>query len=87
MPTIAIFYGIIVQMHWRDHAPPHYHVWYQGSEALIAIESGKILAGEVPKTAKRMLREWTEQHREELMANWERGERREPFQLIPGADT
>jgi hypothetical protein len=42
MPTISIFFGIIVQMHWRDHNPPHIHAWYHGQEALIAIENGKI---------------------------------------------
>jgi len=25
MPTISIFFGIIVQMNWRDHNPPHVH--------------------------------------------------------------
>jgi hypothetical protein len=86
MPTISIFFGIIIQMHWRDHAPPHYHALYQGFEALIAIESGDIIAGDLPTKAKRILREWTEEHRDALMANWSRGENHEPFELIPGAD-
>jgi hypothetical protein len=42
MPTIAIFYGIVIQMYWRDHGPPHLHAFYQGFEALIAIESGRL---------------------------------------------
>jgi hypothetical protein len=25
MPTISTFYGILIQMFWRDHAPPHFH--------------------------------------------------------------
>jgi hypothetical protein len=33
MPTIAIFYGIVIQMYWRDHGPPHVHAYYQGYEA------------------------------------------------------
>jgi hypothetical protein len=33
MPMIAIFYGITIQMYWRDHAPPHIHAMYQGFEA------------------------------------------------------
>jgi len=24
MPTISIFYGIVIQMFWQDHAPPHF---------------------------------------------------------------
>lgn len=26
MPTISTFYGILIQMFWNDHAPPHFHV-------------------------------------------------------------
>jgi hypothetical protein len=40
MPTIAIVFGLTIQMYWRDHPPPHIHVFYGGSEALIAIETG-----------------------------------------------
>ncbi len=25
MPTISTFYGILIQMFWKDHAPPHFH--------------------------------------------------------------
>jgi len=51
MPTIAIFYAIVVQMYWRDHAPPPIHAIYQGFEALIAIESGKMIGGRLPPSA------------------------------------
>jgi len=36
MPTISIFFGITVQMYWRDHPPPHVHVFYGGAEALLS---------------------------------------------------
>jgi len=28
MPTISAFYGILIQMFWGDHAPPHFHALY-----------------------------------------------------------
>jgi hypothetical protein len=28
MPTISVFYGIIIQMFWDEHAPPHFHATY-----------------------------------------------------------
>jgi hypothetical protein len=28
MPTISIFYGIVIQMFWREHNPPHFHALY-----------------------------------------------------------
>lgn len=41
MPTISMFYGILVMMFFRDnsrHHLPHIHVRYQGSEAAISLE-------------------------------------------------
>lgn len=35
MPTISIFYGIVIQMFWREHGPPHFHALYAEHEALI----------------------------------------------------
>jgi hypothetical protein len=28
MPRISEFYGILVYMYYRDHAPPHFHAIY-----------------------------------------------------------
>ncbi|WP_306672542.1 DUF4160 domain-containing protein, partial [Acidithiobacillus ferrooxidans] len=28
MPIISMFYGILIQMFWQDHAPPHFHALY-----------------------------------------------------------
>ena len=28
VPTISSFYGIAIQIFWRDHAPPHFHALY-----------------------------------------------------------
>jgi len=25
MPTISIFYGIVIQMFWSEHGAPHFH--------------------------------------------------------------
>lgn len=25
MPTISVFYGIVIEMYWREHGPPHFH--------------------------------------------------------------
>jgi hypothetical protein len=86
MPTISMFFGFIVQMYWRDHPPPHVHVFYQGFEALVEIETGEIIAGDLPRGALRVIRPWIERRRPELRANWERGRLRRPFERVPGAD-
>jgi hypothetical protein len=58
MPTIAIFYGIVIQMYWREHGPPHIHAIYQGFEALVAIETGEVIGGRLPPRAVRIVRDW-----------------------------
>ena len=48
MPTISMFYGILVLMYFRDNRPrhlPHIHARYQGEEAAIAIEDGSVFDG------------------------------------------
>jgi Domain of unknown function (DUF4160) len=86
MPTIAIFYGITIQTYWRDHAPPHVHAMYQGFEALIAIESGKLIGGTFPPSALRMVRQWVLLRKRQLRENWRCGRLREPFTVVPGPD-
>ena len=86
MPTISIFFGIVVQMYWRDHPPPHYHAYYQGYEALISIDTGDAIAGALPPGIRRVLKAWTLRRQRELMANWERSKLRQPLEAVPGAD-
>ena len=51
MPTICMFYGIIVRMLFMDikqHNLPHIHVEYQGMKAVIEVPGGTLLEGELP---------------------------------------
>jgi hypothetical protein len=51
MPTISAFYGILVQMYWNDHAPPHFHALYAEEEVLIDIRPLDVLQGRFPRRA------------------------------------
>lgn len=86
MPIISIFFGIVIRMFHGDHAPPHFHASYQGFEALIAIDDGRVLAGSLPRRALRIVQEWGAGHRTELLENWQRGVDLLPMEMIPGAD-
>ena len=33
MPTISVFFGIVIKMFFDDHNPPHVHAEYQGDKA------------------------------------------------------
>ncbi|ABQ28338.1 DUF4160 domain-containing protein [Geotalea uraniireducens] len=71
MPTISMFYGILIQMHWREHAPPHFHALYGEYEILIDIRTLEIFSGNIPKRALVLVLEWAQEHRAELMEDWQ----------------
>jgi hypothetical protein len=70
MPTISTFYGIIIRMFYDEHGPPHFHVSYQGWEAVIDIRTLQVTAGRLPRRALNLTLDWAELHQHELLANW-----------------
>lgn len=70
MPTISVFYGIMIQMFWDDHAPPHFHALYAEHEVLIDIATLKIMKGGMPRRALALVLEWASLHRDELLEDW-----------------
>ena len=87
MPTISMFYGIMVTILFEDndrHHMPHIHVRYAGDKASIAIGDGQLLGGSFPPKQLKMVQAWIEIHKDELFADWElavAGE--EPFRIAP----
>lgn len=86
MPTISMFYGIIIRMYFApgEHPPPHFHVYYSEYKATVNILTAEIIAGNLPGKQTKLVLAWTELHQDELMANWHlvmNGE--EPFRIQP----
>ncbi len=87
MPTISMFYGIIISLYFYDderHKLPHIHAKYQGQDTSVSILDGSVLAGEIPVAKLRLVQAWIEIHRESLLADWElavNGEK--PFAIDP----
>jgi hypothetical protein len=82
MPTLCRFYGIIIQMYYDDHSPPHFHVIYNDYKAVIAINDYRLLYGDLPPKALGMVIEWTRAHRNELLQDWELARKRIQLQPI-----
>ena len=84
MPTISIFYGIVVRMFFNDHAPPHFHAQYGEFTAEVAIDTLVVLRGALPRRALGLVLDWAELHRAELLQNWDLCRRhRQPQQIAP----
>lgn len=86
MPTIAQFYGIVIQMFFYDHNPPHFHARYGTAKCLVRISDGEVIAGELPPTARKLVKEWALSRRAELEQNWMRAHSDQPLERIAGPD-
>lgn len=72
MPVIARFYGVVIKMYFQqsEHNPPHVHAIYGEYIGAIDIQTGEMLEGDLPKRALKMVQEWIEQHKGDLMNIW-----------------
>lgn len=73
MPLLSMFYGVLVYMYAFDnkrHHRPHFHVEFAEFAAVVAIEDGEVLEGEIPKAKMKLVQAWLEIHRDELIADW-----------------
>ena len=74
MPTISMFYGIVICLYFFDderHRYPHIHAKYQGQEASFSILDAALLSGEITVAKMRLVQAWIEIHREDLLADWD----------------
>jgi hypothetical protein len=78
MPRLSEFYGIVIYMYVRDHGVAHFHAQYGGEEAVIEIATGSVLRGGLGPRQARLVREWTDLHRVELLGAWGRASSGEP---------
>ena len=83
MPTISTFFGIVIQMFWTEHGPPHFHALYAEYEAIIDIRDLRVTRGALPRRASAMVLEWAEEHRETLLENWQLCRELKPPKPIP----
>jgi hypothetical protein len=86
MPTISMFYGIIIRMYCspKEHNPPHFHAYYQDDSVIINITTVKVVEGSLPGKQLKLVLAWAEIHKEELLADWHLASHGElPFSIDP----
>ncbi|MFA5637075.1 MAG: DUF4160 domain-containing protein [Anaerovoracaceae bacterium] len=86
MPTISMFYGIIIRMYFapEEHNPPHFHAYFAEHRAVIDIQTCELIEGYLPKKQLKLVLAWAELKQDELRANWELVMNSEsPFEIDP----
>ncbi|HEX7408111.1 MAG TPA: DUF4160 domain-containing protein [Candidatus Binatia bacterium] len=82
MPELSRFLGIVITMFYREHGPPHFHASYGDFDIEVSIRDG-VVAGQFPKRALRLVLEWYDLHKDELLENWDLAAQRKPLRRIP----
>jgi len=72
MPTISMFYGILIRMYFApgEHGPAHLHAYYGIDSAKFSIPEGELIAGSLSRKQIRLVQAWIELHQDELLADW-----------------
>ncbi len=73
MPRISSFYGIVIWMYFDEpqhEGRPHFHATYGDDEASFDIDSLELIAGGLPRRARKLVTEWAKEHQKELLDNW-----------------
>jgi hypothetical protein len=87
MPVISSFYGIIIFLYYLDnrkHHHPHFHAQYNEYEAIIDIDNGDILEGDLPTSKMKLVQAWLEIHKEQLKDDWQLAANgRKPSKIAP----
>ena len=78
MPTISMFYGIVIKMFFDDHAPPHFHAEYAEFKATFDIQRLEISEGGLPRRALHLVLDWAELHQQELLDDWKLCQMKQP---------
>ena len=73
MPIISSFYGIKIYMYFRqsEHEPSHIHAVYGEYSGAFELKNLKMIEGDLPKNARKLVKKWLQNHKDELQQMWE----------------
>ena len=83
MPEISRFLGIVIQMYFEHHGPPHFHALYGEHKAKIPISPPGLHAGRLPQRVLALVIEWASVQEQALLGGWERLCQHQPVHRIP----
>ena len=84
MSELCRFRGAVIQIFFRDHNPPHFHVLHGDHMAEVGIENVLITEGSLPRHIERLVLEWARVRQVELRRAWESAQNDEtPGKIAP----
>jgi hypothetical protein len=84
MPEISRFLGIVIQMFFDDHNPPHFHARYGEKKGTFDIQTLNMLEGDLPIKVRNLIIEWADLNKAALLENWNLTQNgKQPFKINP----
>ena len=83
MPVIAIFFGIVIRMFYKEHEPRHFHAEHQAQQGKFDFEGNQIVGNITSRNALGLIRQWAKQNRRALDTNWVNISEGKPLERIP----
>ena len=81
MPELSRFLGIVIGMFYREHGVPHFHAVYGEHEISVEVETVTV-HGDFPSRALKLVLEWANLHKPELLENWQLARQGQPLKRI-----
>ena len=82
MPSVSRFHGIVIEMYFDDHDPPHFHARAAGRKAKVRIDNFEIVKSDLARAQIALVRTWARLHQGELEENWRRARNSERLAQI-----
>lgn len=83
MPELSRFLGLVLKMVYKDHPPPHFHVFIGKKKvASIRIRNATLLEGSLPRPQLLSVLAWTVLHQQELLDAWDAARQHLPIKKI-----
>ena len=81
MPELSRFLGIVIGMFYREHGVPHFHAVYGEHEISVEVETVTVHC-DFPSRALKLVLEWANLHKPELLENWQLARQGQPLKRI-----
>jgi len=69
-------------MYFREHGVPHFHAIYGEFNGVFEVDTLKMIEGDLPGRAQKLVLEWAERFHDELRRMWETQE----YKALPGLE-
>ena len=82
MPEICRISELSIQMIFKDHDSPHLHIYRHRTMLAIILFDGTVRQGYLETDKLKKIRQWLQNHQDELSVNWQRAKNAEKLERI-----